>query len=103
MKYDPNEEYDKWVERVRIYEYGLALQRIAEGEPAVQVIEELSRRMTEKMLHPWLVAIKETVSERWTDEDNRESARRYKEQYLDRYGPVADHVIDEDQVDKKID
>ena len=26
MKYDPNEEYEKWVERVRIYEYGIALQ-----------------------------------------------------------------------------
>jgi glutamyl-tRNA reductase len=103
IKYDPNESYDKWVEKVRIYEYGLALQRIAQGEPMVEIVEEMSRRISEKILHPWLVAIKETVSERWTDEDNRESARRYKEQYLDRYGPVADHVIDEDHVDNKND
>jgi len=102
MKYDPNEDYSKWVERVRIYEYGIALQRIAEGEPAEQVIEELSRRMTEKMLHPWLVAIKEHSVEK-ANYDPEESKKNYKESYLERFGPVADHVIDEDHVDKKID
>jgi glutamyl-tRNA reductase len=101
IKYDPKEDYAKWVEKVRIYEYGIALQRIAQGEPMVEIIEEMSRRITEKVLHPWLIAIKDTVSERVTDKDNKESAQRYKEQYLDRFGPVADHVIDEDHVDDR--
>jgi len=35
--------------------------------------------------------------------DAEASKKSYKENYLDRFGPVADHVIDEDQVDKKID
>jgi len=102
MKYDPNEDYDQWVERVRIYEYGIALQRIAQGEPVVEIVEEMSRRISDKLLHPWLLKIKEN-SELQAEYDAEASKKSYKENYLDRFGPVADHVIDEDQVDKKID
>jgi glutamyl-tRNA reductase len=100
MKHDPNEDYDKWVERVRIYEYGIALQRIAQGEPTEKIIEEMSRRITDKLLHPWLLKIKEDSS-RQAEQEAEESRKRYKENYQDRIGPVADHVIDEDQVDKE--
>jgi glutamyl-tRNA reductase len=102
MKYNPEEEYKEWVRRVQIYEYGLALQRIAEGEPAEKIASEMAKRITEKCLHPWLLKIKENAANKWTDEDSKASAHIYKETYLDKFGPVADHVIDENHVDKNI-
>ena len=61
MRYDPNEDYGKWVERVRCYEYGLALQRMAQGEPLEQVVEEMGRRITDKLLHPLFLKINENA------------------------------------------
>lgn len=96
IKYNPDEEYAKWVERVRIYEYGLALQRIAEGEPTEKVLEDLARRVSDKCLHPWLVKIKENANlEAEKHYDLEKSAQSYKENYLDKVSPAADHVVDD--------
>ena len=46
MKMGLNESYDKWVERVRIFEYGIALQKIANGQDADHVMEDMSKRIT---------------------------------------------------------
>ena len=96
IKYDPNEDYTVWVERVRTYEYGIALQRIAEGQPAEKVLEDLARRVSDKCLHPWLLKIKENAEiEAKKQYDLENSAQRYKENYLDKFGPVADHVVND--------
>ena len=89
MKYDPNEPYEKWVERVRIFEYGRALQRIARGDPIELVMEEMSRKITDKMLHPVLMSIKPAML---TSEEIQKSRERYEENYLKRNKPAADHV-----------
>lgn len=91
MKYDPSESYDKWIERVRLYEHGLAMQRIAKGDPAEKVLEDMGRRMMEKMLHP---VIKSLIPPPPSMEDIQESRRKYEEQ-MKIVGPKADHVIDE--------
>jgi glutamyl-tRNA reductase len=97
IKYDPNEDYDKWVERVRTYEYGLALQRMAEGEPIEKILEDLARRVSEKCIHPHLLKINEIAKEEAEVKyDLKNSAQRYKENYLDKFGPKADHVLDDD-------
>jgi glutamyl-tRNA reductase len=52
MKYDPNESYDRWLERVRMNELGIAYRRIANGADVPQVIREMSENIINKGLHP---------------------------------------------------
>jgi glutamyl-tRNA reductase len=52
MKIKPGENFESWSRRVEMYERGIALQRIAEGEDQLKVIEDMSRRITQKLLHP---------------------------------------------------
>jgi glutamyl-tRNA reductase len=89
LKYDPNEPYEKWIERVRIFEYGRALQRIAGGDSIELVMEEMSRKITDKMLHPILMSIKTPMP---TKEEIQKSREKYEEIYLKRNKPAADQV-----------
>ena len=91
MKYDPNEPYEKWVERVRLYEYGLALRRIAKGESPEKVMEDMSRRLMEKMMHP---VIKAMLPQPPSMEEIQRSRKAYEEK-MRIIGPSADHVIEE--------
>lgn len=52
MKLKEGENFESWSRRVEMYEKGVALQRIAEGEDELQVIEDMSRRITQKLMHP---------------------------------------------------
>ena len=90
MKYNPGEDYAAWLERVRMYEHGVALQQIASGEPVDKVLEAMSKRMVQKGLHPLLKAIQNVP----TNYDSEESKKRYDENMKVR-GPVADHVVDD--------
>jgi len=91
MRYDPKESYERWIERVRQYEYGRSLQRIAKGDPVEQVLEEMSKRITDKTLYPILKAIKDIP----TNYDAEKSKKEYEENYLNKTKPVADHVVDD--------
>jgi glutamyl-tRNA reductase len=92
MKYTPGEDYATWLERVRMYEYGVALQQIASGEPADKVLEAMSKRMIQKGLHPLLKAIQDVP----TNYDSEESRKRYEEIMRTR-GPVADHIVEDEK------
>ena len=89
MRMLPNETYQEWSKRVAMYEQGKALQRIAEGEDATQVIEDMGKRMMDKLLHPVIKAIKEASI---TEYNAEESRKKYEDTYLNKYGNVADHV-----------
>jgi hypothetical protein len=52
MKLKEGENFESWSRRVEMYEKGVALQRIAEGEDELQVMKEMSRRITQKLMHP---------------------------------------------------
>jgi glutamyl-tRNA reductase len=52
MKIKEGENFESWSRRVEMYERGVALQRIAQGEDEIKVIEDMSRRITQKLLHP---------------------------------------------------
>ena len=52
MRPKQGENYASWASRARLYEYGLALQKIAQGQDPEQVLEEMSRRLLDKLLHP---------------------------------------------------
>lgn len=88
MKYNPEESYEQWMERVRMYEYGIALQRIAKGEPADKVLGEMSKRMVQKGLYPLLKALKEPT----TNYNGEQERKKYEENYINKKPPSADHV-----------
>ena len=95
MKYDPNESYETWVNRVRLFEHGFAMQRIAKGEPLEQVLEDMGRRMMEKMLHPVIKALMPAPPSM----DEILKSRKKYEETMKTIGPRADHVVDE-KIDK---
>jgi len=92
IKIKPDEPFEEWVDRVRKYEYGFALQRIATGDDPFKVMEDMSKRMVQKMMYPVYTAIKNS---RGISIDMKESKKKYKENYLDRVSPVADHVVND--------
>jgi len=52
MKPNPDESYESWCQRVKMYEHGHALQRLAKGEAIENIMQDMSRRIEEKLLHP---------------------------------------------------
>jgi len=92
IRIKPDETFEEWVDRVRKYEYGFALQRIATGDDSFKIIEDMSKRMSQKIMHPVYKVIKDSSV---LSIDMEESKKRYKENYLDKVSPVADHVLDD--------
>ncbi len=89
MRKNPDESYEEWAKRATMYEHGRALQRIAEGKPVEEVLEEMSRRLVQKLMHPIYDSIYNTVT---TEIDMEASRKEYAEKYLNNQQPVADHV-----------
>ena len=88
MKPKENESYESWADRVRMFEHGRAMQMIAQGEDVVQVLDNMSRRIVEKMLHPIYKELRIVV-----DFDLEEHRRKYTE-IMNSVGPAADHIDD---------
>jgi glutamyl-tRNA reductase len=84
----PGESYEQWVQRVKQYEFGRALMRLAQGDDPEQVLKEASSRMINKFQHPILEAINSIPSEY----DSPASQEHYRTNYLDRFGPKPDHI-----------
>jgi glutamyl-tRNA reductase len=87
----PGESKEDWAKRVQQYEHGRALQRIAQGDPIELVLEDMSKRITQKLLHSFIQDIKDSNR---TEYDAEASRQRYKETYLDKTSPAADQVSD---------
>ena len=86
MKLREGENFESWSRRVDMYERGIALQRIAEGEDEVKVMEDMSRRITQKLLHPVFKLLQAPV-----EFDVKEHRERYQ-QALNGKTSTADHV-----------
>jgi glutamyl-tRNA reductase len=86
MKLREGENFESWSRRVDMYERGIALQRIAEGEDEIKVIEDMSRRITQKLLHPIFKLLQEPV-----EFDVQKHREKYQES-LKGKGLTADHV-----------
>lgn len=92
MKYDPNESFDQWLERVAVHEKEKALRDIKKGIPVDTVLAELARRITEKGLHP----IFKNLTDVKTNYDAEKSKAEYEERYISkRTQPPADHVTED--------
>ena len=88
MKIKQGETIESWASRVEMYEKGRALQRIANGDDPATVMEDMSRGITSKLLHPILTAIRESVPDNFDVDENR---REYEEVMKNVEKP-ADHV-----------
>jgi glutamyl-tRNA reductase len=97
MKHEPNESFEKWAERVRMFEQGLAMQRIAKGEPTDRVLEDMARRIVEKLLHP---VIKSLMPAPASAEEVEKGKQKYNE-IMKNVGLKSDHVSDKDIDDQE--
>lgn len=88
MRPHGDESYSQWVERVRVFEYEYALQEISKGHDVNLVMEAMSARMMKKMLHPLIIAIKESQH---TEYDAAAEKASYFEK-MKGWHPAADHV-----------
>lgn len=92
MRIKPGETYEEWAKRVQMYEYGVALQQIAQGKPHDEVLDQMASRISQKMLHPIIKALQESKID---PEEIQRSKQTYEENYIKRYGPKADHILDD--------
>jgi hypothetical protein len=90
MRKQKDESYENWSERVRLFEYDIAIKQISAGIDAEIVLESMSKRIQIKLLHFLLNEINEKVK---TYYDPITSKKRYEETYLRRAKP-ADHILD---------
>ena len=88
MKIKPDESMESWASRVEMFEKGRALQRIANGDDPVTVMEDMSRGITSKLLHPILTAIRKSVPDNFDVEKNRQEY----EEIMKNVEKAADHV-----------
>lgn len=79
---------ESWAARVEMFEKGRALQRIATGDDPIEVMEDMSRRIKDKMLHPILIKINSISND---THDSTQDRIRYNE-IMKTVGKAADHV-----------
>jgi glutamyl-tRNA reductase len=90
MRPYPNESYEDWSKRVAMFEHGHAMMQIAQGKDTDQVLEEMSRRIMDKLLHPIFKALRDSKDTAYDAEREKET---YKRNYLDKNPQrVADHI-----------
>jgi glutamyl-tRNA reductase len=92
MKKIDDEPYEKWVDKVRLYEYGIALQQIAKGDNPEGVLDSMSKRIQNKLLHPIIDEIRKANVSTY---DSVTSKKHYKENYLNKTKRAPDHVLDD--------
>ncbi len=92
MRYQPGENFEEWAKRVEQAELKNARHLLDKGVPVEQVLEILSIRLSQKLLHPIIIAVKDVK----TNYNSEEEKKRYEETYRTR-GPVADHVVRDEE------
>lgn len=88
MRKRPDETMESWAARVEMFEKGRALQRIAKGDDPDIVMEDMSRRVMDKLLYPILNAIHASSTSNY----DVEASRREYDKIMKPVGKAADHV-----------
>ena len=97
MKPHPDESYEDWSKRVTMSEHGHAMMQIAQGKDPEQVMEQMARRIMDKLLHPIFKAMNDSAISTYDAEKSKES---YKQNYLNKNSHGSTIT---DSVDKEID
>ena len=92
MKIQLDETYESWANRVAIHEKTIALKQLAKGIEIDVVLEEMARRVAEKLMHPILVAIRNSTED--VEYDAVAGKKQYDELYTNITSRPADHVED---------
>jgi hypothetical protein len=87
-----DESYEDWLDRIDLFERGVALQRLAKGENMDIVLEDFSKRITNKMKHALFDVIKNNMVSNF---DVEKSRKDYENRFLKNRKFIADHVSDE--------
>jgi hypothetical protein len=93
MRYDPKQSYEEWANRVRLFEQGSAMQRIAMGEDIDKVMQDLAKRITDKLLHPILKDIQANSNKVDLEKFERDKLAYYET--MKHIGPKSDHVVED--------
>ena len=88
MRINPGETIESWATRVSMFEKGRAMQRIARGDDIEKVMEDMSRRITDKIIHPVLKEIDKSIISTF---DSVQSNKEYQEK-MKNVAKAADHV-----------
>ena len=86
MKIKDGETLEEWSERVRQFEFGYAMQALANGVDPDTVLEQMSVRISNKIKHFIITNIKVH-----TEYDSIKGKQEYDE-IMKRTSPVADHT-----------
>jgi glutamyl-tRNA reductase len=94
MRKQEGEDYNDWLERVRLAELALAKKALQTGSDINLVLEAMSERIVKKMLHPILTDLRNVPS----PFDVQKNRLDY-ELAMSNRKPVADHVSDDKDID----
>ena len=88
MKIKIGETLEVWASRVEMFEKGRAMQRIAKGDDPIEVVEDMSRRIIDKMLYPILKSFDQPkMSNAAVDE-----SRKKYEEIMKNVARAPDHI-----------
>ena len=88
IKQEKDESYESWANRAQVFERDFAVKRIVNGDDVYVVLDEMSKRLMQKLLNPIYAALKKSH----TVYDSEASIAEYKRIYLDKNKPKADQV-----------
>jgi len=91
MRKSESQDIMEWAEQARIYELEIAKNRIAKGENEYEVMTDMSKRLSKKLLHPIIDIVKIMRSSNY---DPIKAQKNYEENYLCKTSRVPDHVSD---------
>ena len=92
LRIQPDETFESWANRVNEFEINRARRRIAKGEDVNLVLEETSKAISSKLLHPIINVIRDSSISTY---DNTASKQAYIDNYINKVGPHSDHVQDD--------
>ena len=88
--YKSNENYDIWLCQIYDHELKVAKAKLLKGIPIDVVLEEMSKRIIKKMLHPILTELNNIP-----DNYNIEESKKSYNEAMKHNSPAADHVLDD--------
>lgn len=95
LKYLPEYTFEEWANKVSEYEHLRAQKLLDKGVNAEQVLETMSRNITNKLLHFILAKFKESTDNQTYDV---EKSRDIYFETMAKVGPIADHMNDAEDV-----
>lgn len=82
---------ESWAARVQSYEYGRALMLLSAGQDPITVMTETGRRIVNKLEHHVVYELRQVMT---NSEPQDLGADHYRQNYLMRVAPHADHIQD---------